>query len=106
MFKKRFWGWACNHMHYGFPNPIPNLTTYFFSQDNLCHFEDNQHMMCKSVLKTIQMKSYLKLEVEVELMMNFSFKIYMTTNIYYDKVKFLKLVSTWPQSFWITFSHL
>jgi hypothetical protein len=39
-------------------------------------------------------------------MKNFFKKIYMITNIYYDKVKFLKLVSAWPQNFWITFSHL
>jgi len=66
---------------------------HFFSQDNICHFEDSQYMMCKSIIKKIQMKLYLKLEVEVELMRNFFLKIYMTTNIYYDKVKFLKLVS-------------
>jgi hypothetical protein len=82
-----------SNMHCGFPNPIPNLATCFFSQDNLCHFEDGQHMMCKLIFLKNQMKLYLKLEVEVKLMKNFFKKIYMITNIYYDKVKFLKLVS-------------
>jgi hypothetical protein len=50
--------------------------------------------MCKSLIKTIEMKLYLKFEMEVELMRNLKKKFYMTTNIYYDKVKFLKLVST------------
>ncbi len=40
------------------------------------------------------MKLYLKLEVEMELMKSFFKKFYMTTSIYYDNVKFLKLVST------------
>lgn len=30
------------------------ISQHFFSQDNLCHFEDGQHMMCKSLRKKLK----------------------------------------------------